>query len=357
MKIVILADSISTQNSGIHYYGVQFVERLISQYPENEYHLIATRKLDQFDVPQSIVPLKKFPMHLRIRQYFSIPKIVRKLNPDHVIELAHFGPFRLASKIKRTTIIHDLTPVYFPAYHSRMSYWMHKILMPGLIKKANSIIVNSTQTKEDVLKFEPSSSSKLSTIFPDINIPPSTKNAKHASGKYLLSVGTIEPRKNYKLLIEAFKEIGEKYKDLKLIIVGQMGWKMEDFKRLVDTHPYKERIIITGFVSREELWSYYKNAIAFIFASNYEGFGIPVLEACYHGLPLLLSDVPTSREIASDAAIYFDKENAHDLSEKTIALLASVQSLNQIGELAKTRFEVVSDKAKEQLGSWFEQIN
>lgn len=357
MKIVILADSISTQNSGIHHYGLQFVERLLSKYPENEYHLIATKRIEQFDVPQTVIPLKKFPMHLRVRQLFSIPKVVGKLKPDHVIELAHFGPFGLNSKIKRTTIIHDLTPIYFPAYHSRFSYWMHKILMPGLIKKADSIIVNSSQTKEDVIKFESSSKSKLNTIFPKINIPSSSKTAQHAKGKYLLAVGTIEPRKNYKVLIEAFKTIGEKNKEIKLIIVGQIGWKMDNFQKQIDQHPFKERIVITGFVSREELWAYYESASVFVFTSNYEGFGIPVLEACYHGLPLVLSEVPTSVEIASDAAIYFNKEKPEDLSDKVISLLESEGSLGQKGKQAKERFEIISDQANSQLTDWYNQIS
>lgn len=357
MKIVILADSISTQSSGIHYYGVQFVERLLRDFPNNDYHLIASKKLEQFDIPQTIIPLKAFPLHLRFRQIFSIPKAVKKLNPDHVIELAHFGPFRLDTKIKRTTVIHDLTPIYFPAYHSSFSHWMHKLLMPGIIKKADSIIVNSSLTKEDVIKFQASANSKLNTIFPDIDIPNSTQKAKHAQGKYLLTVGTIEPRKNYKLLIDAFKSIGDKDKEVKLVIVGKMGWKMDGFQSLIDQHPHKDRIIITGFVTREELWSYYENARAFVFTSNYEGFGIPVLEACYHGLPLLLSDVPTSIEIAEDAAIYFNKENTSELSEKTITLLASNDNLEKRSKLSKERYPIITNQSKSQLENWVKEIS
>jgi len=357
MKIVILADSISTQSSGIHYYGVQFVERLIREFPSNDYHLIATKKLEQFEIPQTIIPLKNFPLNLRLRQIFSIPKVVKKLKPDHVIELAHFGPFGLDSNIKRTTVIHDLTPIYFPAYHSSFSHWMHKLLMPGFIKKADSLIVNSSLTKEDVIKFEASSHSKLNTIFPDIDIPNSTQKAEHAQGKYLLTVGTIEPRKNYKLLIEAFKSIGDNDKEVKLIIVGKMGWKMDELQNLIDQHPHKDRIIITGFIIREELWSYYKNASVFVFASNYEGFGIPVLEACYHGLPLLLSDVPTSAEIAETAAIYFNKESSKELSDKAIVLLASNENLVERAKLSKERYPIIKHQAKSQLENWYKGIS
>ena len=91
--------------------------------------------------------------------------------------------------------------------------------MPGIIKKADSIIVNSSLTKEDVIKFQASANSKLNTIFPDIDIPNSTQKAKHAQGKYLLTVGTIEPRKNYKLLIDAFKSTLEELVHTDVIIL------------------------------------------------------------------------------------------------------------------------------------------
>lgn len=357
MKIVILADSISTQSSGIHYYGLQLVERLLREFPENEYHIIASEKIRQFDVPQTIVPIKGIPLHLRIRQIFTIPKIVKKLIPDHVIELAHFGPFRLDRSIKRTTVIHDLTPIYFPEYHSRFSHWMHKLLMPGFIKKADTLIVNSTLTKNDVYKFESSAQSKTSIIFPDIDIPSQVEKATDAQGKYLLTVGTIEPRKNYTLLLESFKTIAKADNEIKLIIVGKFGWKMDHFQSIIDKHPFKNRIVITGFVSRAELWDYYKNARLFVFTSNYEGFGIPVLEACYHGLPLLLSDVPTSIEIAGDAAVYFGKGNQQKFSKKAINILASENTMNKMREASKKRFLETTEKAKIQLIDWYKSIS
>ncbi len=357
MKIVILADSITTQSSGIHYYGIQFIERLISTFPENEYHIIATKEITNFKIKHTIVPLNKFPFHLRFRQLFLFPKLIKKIKPDHVIELAHFGPFRLDKRIKRSTVIHDLTPINFPQFHTRLSNWMHRLLLPGLIKKADTLIVNSTLTKSDVHNYKAISKGKTSIIFPTINIPKETKKGKYVNEDYILTVGTIEPRKNYELILEGFKNIGKQNDKIKLIIVGSMGWKMEHFEKLIDEHPYKERIIITGFVSREELWSYYQNAKLFIFATHYEGFGIPILEACYHGLPLVLSKLSTSEEIAENAAEYFEKNNAEDLSKRVVTILSQSKKREIMSVESKKQFAKIEEKAAIQLKQWYSNIS
>lgn len=358
MKIVILADSISSQSTGIHYYGLQLVKRIIREFPNNEYHLIATKKIEAFsEIAQTIIKLKSFPLHLRFRQVFIIPKVVKNLNPDHVIELAHFGPFRLPKKIKRTTVIHDLTPINYPQFHSLFSRLSHQLLLPSILNKANSIIVNSVCTKNDLEKFNPKSPSRTKVIFPEINIPTEIKTDRIIQGNYLLAVGTIEPRKNYETLLKAFKKIANEDSEIKLVIVGGMGWKMDHFNNLIEGHPYKSRITLTGYVDRKTLWSLYHDAFAFVSPSNFEGFGIPILEACYHGLPLLLSDIPTSKEIANDAALYFKSKNAKKLAQSTLALVDNNSEREKMSVLARKRYDQIINTTQLQLEEWYNHIS
>ena len=358
MKIVILADSISTQSSGIHYYGTQLVKRLLREFPENEYHIIATEKIIEFNnVPQTIIKLKKIPFHLRLRQMFYFPKLVKNLKPDHVIELAHFGPFGLSKKIKRTTVIHDLTPLNYPEFHSTLSNIMHRLLLPKIIKNANSLIVNSTSTKIDLEKFDPNSKHKISVIFPEIVFTDEPNSLKQTQGKYLLAVGTIEPRKNYETLLKAFELVGNNDSKINLIIIGSMGWKMNHFADLIEKHPHKDRIKITGYIERKELQEYYKNAFAFVFPSHFEGFGIPILEACNYGLPMLLSDIPTSKEIAKESAIYFNANNPEELHNGIMELIANNEKAITLGKMSKRRFAELMKTAKFQLEEWHNKIN
>jgi hypothetical protein len=94
-----------------------------------------------------VIPfLEKDPFRL----FFKLPAAIRKIDPDIVIEPAHFGPFNLPIKIKRVTIIHDLTPILFPQWHSFISRTLQKIFLPSIIKRSSLIIANSDNTKTDI---------------------------------------------------------------------------------------------------------------------------------------------------------------------------------------------------------------
>lgn len=315
MRIIFLADSISTQDSGIHYYGLQLIQELTAALKDFSFAIIASTKIESLShLEHHIIPIKDFPFHLRWRQFTSIPKLVNRLHPDIVIELAHFGPYNLDDKIKRITVIHDLTPILFPEYHSWLSKVMHKLLLPNILKKSDHIIVNSEQTKNDIAKVFPKIKIESSVIYPKIfNAKPSNHAETHTPNKFILSIGTIEPRKNYDTLIKAFEIVAAVDNELALVIIGKNGWKNESFYTALENSKFKNRIHLLGYVSRQKLLTYIGNALAFCFPSNYEGFGIPIIEAMAAELPLILSDIPTSRAIAKDAALYFEKNDATSL--------------------------------------------
>ena len=154
MKIVFLADCITTQKAGIHYYARNLVDQIIKSYPEHDYYLVASEKIEDLQISQIIVPINEFiPFHLRWRQVFIIPKEVGKVNPDYVIELAHFGPFNLRSAIDRVTVIHDLTPITHPRWHPFISSITHKLILPYVVKRAKYIITNSSWTKAQIKRY------------------------------------------------------------------------------------------------------------------------------------------------------------------------------------------------------------
>jgi glycosyltransferase involved in cell wall biosynthesis len=123
--------------------------------------------------------------------------------------------------------------------------------------------------------------------------------------KYLLSVSTIEPRKNYPFLLSVFKELSNRNPDLHWVIVGKIGWESPEF--ILELKSFAEssrRILVLDSVSDEDLVPIYDRASAFAFASHYEGFGIPLLEAMNLGLPAVVSDIPTFKEIGRSFVSY-----------------------------------------------------
>jgi glycosyltransferase involved in cell wall biosynthesis len=131
---------------------------------------------------------------------------------------------------------------------------------------------------------------------------------------FVLSVGTLEPRKNLSLLLKAFESIGRKAPMMDLVFVGAKGWKNEKFADRIAHHPLRERIRILDFVSDAELADLYRGCAAFAYPSLLEGFGLPPLEAMACGAPVVLSRASSLPEVGGDAALYCDPQDADSLA-------------------------------------------
>jgi len=137
-----------------------------------------------------------------------------------------------------------------------------------------------------------------------------------AGARPYLTVGTIEPRKNHVLLLDAFEQIWARYPDARLCLVGRIGWLCDDLVRRVVRHPRFERsLFMFNDLSDSELAYCYQHAKAFVFPSHAEGFGLPIVEALQHGLPTLVSDIPVHREVARDFCTYFDPQSPAVLAQ------------------------------------------
>ncbi|MEW6002589.1 MAG: glycosyltransferase family 1 protein [Nitrospirota bacterium] len=139
---------------------------------------------------------------------------------------------------------------------------------------------------------------------------------------YLLYVGTVEPRKNLKTLIRAFKYLRERY-DLSLIIAGALGWLYDDIISYPEELGIKGDVIFTRYVDEKLLLSLYNHASIFIYPSLYEGFGLPPLEAMACGVPIIISDIQPLRELTGDAALAFDPKEAEGLMDLIDKLISS----------------------------------
>ena len=321
MKVIFLGDSISTQNAGIHYYGIGLVNRIVQSYPEHQYFIITPKKVADLALQQIIVPVSNLvPLHLRFRQLITIPQIVNEMKPDLVVELAHFGPFNVAAETRRATVIHDLTPIKFPHLHPWPSVLAHKLFLRRIIKKSDFLIVNSEATKSDVMDIFGKSGHEIFVVHPSLPpFPDENIEQKHVSGKpYFLTVGTMEPRKNHATILRAFEKFCETNRDFELVIVGGKGWRNSKFRSMLKRSPVKHLVKLPGYISRAELGTFYNHATAFVFASFYEGFGIPILEAQSFGVPLILSDNASLPIYARESGLIFATQNADDLKTQML---------------------------------------
>lgn len=315
MKIAIIADPIDNQKGGVHVYTKEVVNGLIAAHSHHTFMLVRERKdLSLLNVKQIVIPNIRIGLGLAaLRLFIIVPLVLWWNKVDAVFEPAHFGPFNLPRRIRRITMIHDLTPFLFPHYHRFHSQILQKIFLPGILRRANVILANSVHTAKDILRFFPDTRSKVVPILlgcdPIFKPMPASQFLEEAGihKPYWLAVGTIEPRKNLVRLLDAFAQ-WRKINDNngQLVIVGQKGWRSEAFYEALEKHPYTSSIVLTGYVSDESLAVLYTHAVGLIYPSEYEGFGLPVLEALNCGCPVICSGVSSLPEVGGSAVLYVD---------------------------------------------------
>jgi len=329
MRIVILADPLDNQQAGIHSYTRNLISHLAKVDPDGKYFIIRRKKDSLFPHERQII-IKNYavPGYAAFRMFFLIPRRIRKMKADIVVEPAHFGPFNLPASIKRVTVIHDLTPILFPKLHRFHSQLLQRIFLKGILRRASLIITNSANTSSDLKDYYPASAGKTVQIYlgrdPSMVFTPDQSAVKTHVGDrpYFLYTGTIEPRKNLYGLLEAFRQFKENMSSPHvLVITGGTGWRSKNFYHQLHHHPFRDEIILSGYVGREELASLYSHTEAFIFPSLYEGFGLPVLEAMSCGAACLVSNSSSLPEVGGEAALYFHPDNPTELTNLMVRIV------------------------------------
>ena len=227
------------------------------------------------------------------------------------------------SKAKIVTTVHDLTTLKFPMYHHPSTVDAQKHRLRWVKKDARLVIADSLATKQDLIELLGFSEDQIVVIYLAAGKQFSefrrrsqafreedivrVKTYFGLEGRYILSLGTIEPRKNLKRVIDAFALFRERNTDIDtLVIAGQVGWGEELLP--------EEKVKIIGKIPPSDLPALYAGAEALVYASLYEGFGLPVLEAMAMGCPVVVSDRGSLKEVAGNAAVLVDPEDIDSIA-------------------------------------------
>jgi glycosyltransferase involved in cell wall biosynthesis len=204
--------------------------------------------------------------------------------------------------------VHDLIFRRYPAHHKRLNRWFLNATMPLFCRRAGHIIAVSEQSKRDVIEAYGIPPDKITVIYEaaDTRFCPQPAEIVAAvraryglPDRYLLFVGTIEPRKNLGRVLAAFERLHTAGLTDALVIVGKRGWLYDDFFARLEASPAKQAVIFPGFVPDADLPAVYAGAQAFAFPSEFEGFGLPVLEAMACGTPVVCSNTSSLPEVTS----------------------------------------------------------
>lgn len=249
----------------------------------------------------------------------------------------YYYPLLFVSRVKKTAIVYDLVWKFFPETMELGNRIRMTLLTMYNMRRMDALIAISENTKSDIIRilnitkpviaiplaadkniFHVPTSSQISSILKKYRIP----------RKYILSVCTLEPRKNIKTLIQAFEKMKARH-DYSLVLVGMTGWKQSEFLSSLTETAIKERIIFTGYVPDADLAALYGGASIFVYPSLYEGFGLPVLEAMQCACPVITSSTSSIPEVVGNAAIMVDPYKVNDLVNALDRVLAD-------GKLRKT---------------------
>ena len=234
-------------------------------------------------------------------------------------------------KWKSISNIYDLSFLNYSEYLSEEILHKCKSNLSNLLK-ADRFIVNTNAIKNEAMSSLKIPEERIDVIplAPSMTYYPVDRDSmegrkyvnKYTKDAYLLYVGTIEPRKNIPVLLKSFTLLRKKYR-LKLILAGGKGWLYEDILKMPHELGIMDDIIFTGYVDESTILYLYNYAAAVVCPSIYEGFGLPVIEAMSCGTPVVISDIPSHKEVAGDAAITYNPTDHEELAYKIEQVLSS----------------------------------
>ena len=268
-------------------------------------------------------------------------------------------PLFLPERTRVAVHIHDVSFRAYPELIGWSDRFFLALFIPQSLRRADLIITPSQFTKDEIIKYYPGASEKI-VVIPNAlgeeflhTVPMNAaddqalKNKYHLPERFILYVGTLQPRKNIPFLVEAFanlrthlRETGKDAEDLGLVLVGNRDAHHTDRRiaPVIATHHLEKEVFFPGFIDPDDLPHLIGLADMFVFPSLYEGFGIPLLEAMSQGVPIVAADIPSLREVALGAALYFDPASLANCEEKLYTLCIDQQPKEVLVRRGKIRF-------------------
>ncbi|CAN5194046.1 glycosyltransferase family 1 protein [soil metagenome] len=271
---------------------------------------------------------------------FALPVnlFLKKPRPSVFFTPSHYAP--RFSPVPTVISLMDLSYIHFPELFTKKDLYQLKNWTAYSVKKAQRIFTISNASKNDIIKVYHIAEDKIDVLYPGIKTtmhlephiyPMNELQSKYGIGKeYILFVGTLQPRKNIKRLIEAFSQIvkQKEHVNLQLVIVGKKGWQYEEIIAAPALYEVSSSVKFLDFVEDADLALLYSHAICYVLPSLYEGFGLPVLEAMKHDCPVITSNVSSLPEAGGDAALYVNPTDTKDIAKK-IAMLVTDKDLRK----------------------------
>lgn len=353
---------------GIGWVAYETLSRIVKAHPDDEFYFLFDRKPDpKFIFAENVKPLVLFPQARHPFLYIiyfeiSVRRALRKIKPD--VFLSTDAYLSLGSKTPQIAVFHDINFEHFPQDFPRLALWHYKKFFPKFARKAKKIITVSEFSKQDILEKYGVEPEKINVVYNGANegfkpLPEEEKsiirNQYTAGNQYFMFVGSLHPRKNLARLFPAFDMFKERTgSDVKLLIVGEKRWWTEPIQKAYEAMIHKDDVVFVGHLQMSELHRVTAAALASVYVSYFEGFGIPIVEAYKCDVPVITSNVTSMPEVAGDAALLVDPFDIESIAS-ALELVMDENVRNSLIEKGRIRRNDFSwDKAAEQ---WYTVIS
>lgn len=336
LKIGYDAKRLFHNHTGLGNYSRTLLRNLQQMYPQHEYHLF-TPKLSNHPEVLYFLEDNRFIVHDyqghfgSLWRSYGIKKNIDALGLDLFHGLSHEIPF---GEMKTRTVVsfHDLIYEYYPKQFGLWDRKSYQKKYRYAAQNTNHVVAISESTKRDLIKLYELDEERISVVYQSCNplfktMPRSTKEQE----AYFLYVGSLIERKSAKLIVEAYRLMPEN-KRIKVKIVGKGGQYADELHALVKNYGLGGHFEFLNHIDNSKLISLYDNALAMVYPSIYEGFGIPLIESLYRNTPVITTNASSLPEAAGPGAIYIEPHNAEQLADAMQLLISNKEEHNSLAQ-------------------------
>lgn len=334
------------KNDGIGRYSENLIEQF-ANYPSHKFIVFTDRfykyrdlkvRFRNTNIKIVLIPFPTFrPILAKIYTNYLLPLYLKYFNIN-----LYFSPYAFIPSIKickYISTIHDVAFFLYPNTVNRKTFKYHHENVINVNKICDAIITVSDNSKKDIVKYYNVNEIKVKRIYNGIsrkfynnlNLETNNKlnNLYSKYQPYMFSIGTIEPRKNFRTIFTVFSEISKTNPNLRLLIVGSKGWETKDFYREIEKMQIRDKIVFLGNVMDDDIIYLLQHTELFIYIPLYEGFGLPVAEAMSVGARILTSNCSSLPEICDESISLVDPLNVDEIVEKVKSILNTDRVLNK----------------------------
>lgn len=340
-----------SHRTGTEYYSLRLINELLAQDQEDDFVLYFRSPPSAIDfafgdrAKARVIPFPRLWTHARL----SWEMLTRP--PDLLFVPAHVLP--LIHPSRSVVTVHDLGYLYHRHAH-RTFDWVYLHLSTRYnARSATRVLADSDATKNDLVLRYGINPDKIATVHlahderfrpvEDAELVEATKRKYEIPGPYLLCLGTIQPRKNLAGTLSAYAALKRRLgKAPKLVLVGKRGWLSQGIFKQVRAVGIDDDVVFTGYVADEDLPPLLSGALALVFASLYEGFGLPALEAMACGTPVIASNLSSLPEVVGDAGLLVDPHDARAIADAMVEVCTDANLRQRMREKGLVRASLFS---------------